>query len=197
MFRIICILIGYILGTLPTAFLLGKKQGIDIREYGSGNSGATNALRVMGKKAGAFVFVIDMLKAAAAFWISGYFFGEYSTAAAVYGGLGAIIGHCFPFYLKFKGGKGVACFVALILSIDPVMGATIIALGLSVLIFTRYVSLTSLTINALTPPFLFLYGFSTEIIITGAAGAMLCFIMHRGNIQRLLAGTESRLGQKS
>lgn len=195
MFRLFAILIGYGFGMIQFAYILGKLQGIDIRDHGSGNSGANNALRVMGVKKGLFVFFVDASKCALAFFVAMSFFNDYGILPGIYAGLGAVLGHCFPFYLKFKGGKGISCTVGLMIAINPFMGITIIAVGASVLIFTRYVSLTSLIVTILLPFFLYLYNFLLEAIIVSIIIAAICTYLHRGNISRLIKGTERQLGK--
>lgn len=188
MFRLLSLFIGYCFGLIQMAYIIGRFRGIDIREHGSGNSGTTNALRVMGAKAGIIVFFVDMAKAILAFFIAISIFGE--NLSGMYAGLGAILGHCFPFYLKFKGGKGIACYVGIILSINLMMGLSIVALGFSILIFTKYMSITSLFMAGITPVFLYVWNFSGEIISISVFSAVVCFVMHRDNIARLIKGTE-------
>ena len=120
MVRIICLLIGYAFGLFQTAFIYGKLHGIDIREHGSGNAGTTNSLRVLGKKAGIIVLLFDIIKCILAVVTVKLIFGEtykdMLPLLQIYAGAGAILGHNFPFYLKFKGGKGIATTAGLILS---------------------------------------------------------------------------------
>lgn len=194
MFRLFALLIGYGFGAIQIAYIVGRLRGIDIREYGSGNSGATNALRVMGTKTGLIVFFADIAKCIIAVWVVAQIFGDsYWTISTIYTGLGVVLGHCFPFYLKFKGGKGVACTVGLILSINIMMASTIFAVGLAVFIFTRYVSLSSIIVSVLTPIFLYLYSFSAEVIIIASLIGAVCIYMHKDNIERLIKGTERQL----
>ena len=200
MFRIFAMLIGYGFGMIQVAYIIGKMQGIDIREHGSGNSGATNALRVMGLNKGMVVFILDASKCALAFYVAYNFldtgYPVPATVAGMYAGLGAVLGHCYPFYLKFKGGKGIACTIGLMFSLDIFMGLTIFVVGLSIIIFTRYVSLASITVMALLPVFLFLYSFALEIVLVALVISIMCIAMHRGNISRLLSGTERKIGNK-
>ena len=195
-FRIVSLLIGYGFGMIQIAYILGKIKGLDIREHGSGNAGTTNVARVLGTKAGFFVFAVDILKAVAAFLVVITIFPEQGAVAGIYAGLGTVLGHCFPFYLKFKGGKGVACTAGLIIAINPFMGLTIMAVGVGIVIFTRYVSLASLTVIAITPLFLYLYAFSGEVVLVSTAIAAICVYMHRGNIKRLVQGTERKVFEK-
>ena len=115
MFRLWCVLIGYVFGTISTAFIYGKIKGVDIREHGSGNPGTTNSFRVLGKKAGAIVLLCDVLKAVLAVVVTWLIFGRTNPdilyLVKIYTALGVVIGHDFPFYMKFKGGKGIACMV--------------------------------------------------------------------------------------
>ena len=117
MVRLVCLLIGYIFGCFQTSYIYGKLHGIDIRQYGSGNAGTTNSLRVLGKKAGAIVLVCDILKTGLAMTMVRLLFrehyGDILYLLAIYAAAGAILGHNFPFYLGFKGGKGIACTAGL------------------------------------------------------------------------------------
>ena len=118
MARVICLLIGYVFGLFQTAFFYGKVKGIDIREHGSGNSGTTNALRVLGPKAGVVVFLGDCLKCMIAVYLTKFIFGESHSdmiyLLCLYTAAGAILGHNFPFYMKFKGGKGIMTAISVI-----------------------------------------------------------------------------------
>ena len=111
MFRLICLCIGYCIGCIETAYVVGRIWQVDLRQHGSGNLGTTNALRVLGKKAGALVFIGDIMKSVIAFVICRAIFG--SNLAGVYGSVGAVLGHNYPFYLKFKGGKGIAVMIGM------------------------------------------------------------------------------------
>lgn len=111
MFRLICLCIGYCIGCIETAYVVGRIWQVDLRQHGSGNLGTTNALRVLGKKAGALVFIGDIMKSVIAFVICRAIFG--SNLAGVYGSVGAVLGHNYPFYLNFKGGKGIAVMIGM------------------------------------------------------------------------------------
>jgi len=201
MYKIICLLIGYAIGCIQVAYMVGKAQGIDIREHGSGNAGATNVLRVLGKRPGFTVFGFDVLKAIVAYVICSLIFGgagtftsgAYGILPGIYGGLGAVVGHIFPFYLKFKGGKGVSCILGVILSIHLFMALTIFALGVAVVIFTKYVSAASLSMSAMLPVFLFLHNHGTEAVLVALTMTAICFYKHSGNIDRIRKGTERTL----
>lgn len=200
MFRLVCLLLGYIIGCIQIAYLTGKVFGnIDIREHGSGNAGTTNVLRTLGKRAGLIVFIGDVFKAIFAFIIASIIFNGNGTFISgngtnilpgLYGGFGAVLGHCFPFYMKFKGGKGVACILGIILSINIGMAFTMYAFGIAILIYKRYISAASLSVCAIFPFFLYLFNYGLESIIVSIVISSLCFYLHRGNIKRIIDGTE-------
>lgn len=212
MVRVACLLIGYVCGLFQTAYIYGRINGIDIREHGSGNSGTTNALRVLGKKAGLIVFAGDILKILAAGFLvtvlfnQGDFFGDRAALYKLYAGLGAVLGHNFPFYLNFKGGKGIAVTSGLILMMDwRITILCLIAFALTVGL-TRYVSLGSLVITALFMISWIFLGQTGRLALTPAhllESYVLVFLIvamaywrHRANIKRLIVGTESKIGQK-
>lgn len=212
MVRVACLLIGYVCGLFQTAYIYGRINGIDIREHGSGNSGTTNALRVLGKKAGLIVFAGDILKILAAGFLvtvlfnQGDFFGDRAALYKLYAGLGAVLGHNFPFYLNFKGGKGITVTSGLILMMDwRITILCLIAFALTVGL-TRYVSLGSLVITALFMISWIFLGQTGRLALTPAhllESYVLVFLIvamaywrHRANIKRLIAGTESKIGQK-
>ncbi|HPF28930.1 MAG TPA: glycerol-3-phosphate 1-O-acyltransferase PlsY [Lachnospiraceae bacterium] len=162
MIRIVCLLIGYVFGLFQTAYIMGKAKGIDIREHGSGNAGTTNTLRVLGKKAGLFVFLGDVLKTVAAV-VTVYFifrnrYPEMIYLLKLYAGLGAILGHNFPFYLKFKGGKGIASMGGMILAFQWMFIPVGFVLFFGTFGLTNYVSLGSLIMSA---------GFFIQMLIFG------------------------------
>lgn len=204
--RIICIIIGYVFGMFQTAFFYGKMHGIDIREHGSGNAGTTNTLRVLGTKAGLIVFAGDVLKCMIAVWITTLIFkGSHADEIyllKLYTAAGAILGHNYPFYLKFKGGKGIAATAGLILAFHPYFIPVGFVLFFGVFLTTHYVSLGSLLIYV---------GLMTEMVICGQAGlfgatqpvlnemyavtaflTILAFYKHKENINRLLHGNERK-----
>lgn len=203
MIRILAILIGYLFGLIQSSFIIGKLEGIDIRNYGSGNAGATNAIRILGKKKGTIVFILDVLKAILAFFVSilildsildSYF--PYSIIIGIYAGLGAVLGHCFPFYMKFKGGKGIACAIGIMISIDLLISLTLIMLCIAIVIFKKYISLGSIAFVSLSPIFLSIYSFSFEVILVSTLIGLICIYLHKSNIIRLFKGTEMRIDEK-
>lgn len=208
--RFISIVIGYVCGLFETGYFYGKKKGVDIRTKGSGNSGATNTLRTFGWKAGVVTCLGDILKTVVAVLIVKFifrnFYPENLILLGLYAGFGAVLGHNFPFYLKFKGGKGVACTGGMVLAVFPIVAP--ISMGLFVLIsaVTRYVSLGS--IIGLISVFIqvVIYGqtgiiqipeaIRPEFYIVTACFTILGVWQHRANIRRLMNGTENKLGAK-
>lgn len=209
--RFIVLVIGYLLGTFQTGYLYGKSKGIDIRKHGSGNSGTTNTLRTLGWKAGVVTFAGDLLKAILAVAIAHLLYqGSCPDGVKVlelYAGFGAVLGHNFPFYLKFKGGKGIACTAGVILVVCPQAVPVCLSLFLILVVATRYVSLGSICM---------LIAFVVQVILFNHMGIIhigadwvvefdvltICFAAmgiwrHRANIVRLLHGTENKFGQKA
>lgn len=205
MFRIIALLIGYAIGCIQTAYFVGKIYGIDIREHGSKNAGMTNVTRTVGKKAGAFVFIVDIFKSVAAFAIAsiifeggGTFFpaGEFGALPGIYAGIGAVLGHSFPAFLKFRGGKGVSCIIGLIIMLDWRIALIVFLVGIGPFAITRYISLGSLIVTFVAPTAMLFLGYKTEEIAVMTAISSVIWFMHRSNIKRLLTGKESRIFSK-
>lgn len=200
MFRLICILIGYCIGCIESAHVVGKLWRVDLRQHGSGNLGTTNALRVLGKKAGAMVFIGDIMKSVIAFLICRAVFKENATIAGLFGSVGAVLGHNYPFYLNFKGGKGIAVMIgmtaALAFTTNPVLAIPNALIGFGLAFGTRYVSVGSLAFALCLPISCFLLGYEQEIILVTACVSLLAAWRHRGNIRKLMNGTENRFGSK-
>ena len=206
--RIICLAIGYICGLLQTGYLVGKMNHVDIRKEGSGNAGSTNALRVMGWKAGAMTFAGDVIKCLAAILIARYLYRdtEYVPLLAMYAGLGATLGHNFPFYLKFKGGKGIAVLAGLVLSTGLVMVPIPLTAFLIAVLMTRYVSLGSLLASSMfflevlfyvqLGGFDMAFRYRMELYVLVFLLMVLAWVRHKENIKRLLAGTENPFRSK-
>lgn len=200
MYRVIAILIGYLLGGIQSAVLYSRIKGLDIREHGSGNAGATNTLRVLGKKAALIVFVCDLLKAIVAVIVAKLIFKDHSYVAALYAGLGAILGHSYPMFFGFKGGKGIAVTVGAIYFIDVRIGLMVSIVFLVSAYFTKIVSISSLLLTACVPVGIILFhrgtSYFVEAVVLGILIALLTAYRHKDNIKRLLKGTESKIGQK-
>jgi len=199
MFRIFALLIGYGFGLLQTAYIVGRLKGIDIREYGSKNAGTTNANRVLGSKIGAVVFVGDILKTVLAFVVASLLFSDGAVASVlpgIYAGLGTVIGHNFPFYLKFKGGKGIACTLTIILMLDWRIALISFTIGFVLVMVFRYISLASLTMVSLGAVLLLIFGHHWEVVVIYFGLAVSACILHRENIGRLFSGTERKFSLK-
>jgi glycerol-3-phosphate acyltransferase PlsY len=184
--------IGYLLGSIPFGLLLTQAAGApDVRSIGSGNIGATNVLRTGRKGLAALTLLFDALKGTAAVLIASRYAGY---EAALFAGFAAFLGHLFPIWLKFKGGKGVATYIGLLLGIFWPAMLIFCAIWLIVAFATRYSSLAALVASALTPPALYLLGLPGPATLFFALTLMLWF-MHRANIGRLMHGTEGKIGK--
>lgn len=204
--RLVCIAIGYVCGLFQTSYIYGKAHGIDIRDYGSGNAGTTNALRTLGRKAGAITFLGDCFKCVVAILIVWLIFGktqgENFKLLGLYAAAGTILGHNFPFYLKFRGGKGIAATAGLLFSFDWRLMLVALAVFLLVFFTTHYVSLGSLMVYVVFVGGLFFMGQTGqfdmeparihEMYGLGLFLAGLAVWKHRANIVRLIHGNENK-----
>lgn len=198
------VLVAYLLGSIPTAVWYGRVfHGVDIRNHGSGNAGATNSLRVLGKKAGVIVLLIDLLKGYLAVSLTSIIIQNSDFQPVGYIvpllGLAVVMGHIFPVFAQFKGGKGVATSLGVILAIHPLATLICVILFLLIVFATKYVSLGSM-LGALAFPVQLVSGFwglqPTTIVIFGFILAVLLIITHHENVKRLLAGNENKFGAK-
>ena len=184
---------GYLLGSVPFGLVITRALGLgDLRQIGSGNIGATNVLRTGNKGAALATLLLDSGKGAIAVMLARHFAGE--TAAILAGGA-AFLGHCFPIWLRFKGGKGVATFLGTVIALNWPLGLIACATWALTAAITRISSLSALLAAALAPVFAWGLG-RTDIAAVAAFMAVLIFIRHHANISRLLAGTEPRIGRK-
>ena len=195
---------AYLLGSIPTGYLVARVKGIDIRAVGSGNIGATNVFRILGKPAGILVLVGDGLKGfAACSWLADFVVQPFAVAPdrieclKIVAGICAVLGHNYTCWLKFKGGKGIATSAGVYFALAPLAAG--IALGTWIVVFalSRYVSVASIAAAAAMPVAVWLTKDSLFLGIVTTALGLLAIFKHKGNIQRLLNGTERRLGQKS
>jgi glycerol-3-phosphate acyltransferase PlsY len=183
---------GYLLGSIPFGLILTRMAGLgDVRKIGSGNIGATNVLRTGNKKLAAATLLLDALKGTAAAAIASLWGVEAGIAA----GLAAFLGHLYPVWLSFKGGKGVATYIGVLLGLAPVMVLVFGAIWLAVARITRYSSLSALVATVVVPIALYAAGYG-KVAGLFAVMTAVTWIKHRANIQRLLNGTESRIGEK-
>jgi acyl phosphate:glycerol-3-phosphate acyltransferase len=202
---ILTAVVAYLLGSIPTGFLVAKSRGIDIRTVGSGNIGATNVLRALGKPAGIAVLLIDALKgwlavAVAARLLCGWLAPAADAQTrewfALCAGISVILGHNYTCWLYFKGGKGIATSAGVVLALVPLGLLIILVTFIIVLALTRYVSLASISAAFVLPFGVWLTGQSTTMIIVTAVLGALAIYKHKANITRLLNGTENRFGCK-
>jgi glycerol-3-phosphate acyltransferase PlsY len=190
-------LAAYLLGGIPIGLLVGRAKGIDdIRKHGSGNIGATNVLRVIGVKAGLTVWILDCLKGALPVLVARHALGLGSGALGVVA-VAAVTGHCFSPYLKFTGGKGVATGLGAMLGLSWPAGLCAFLLFVVVVWRSRYISLGSILGALSVPVFMALFRTPAEQIACAVAIALLIVFQHRGNIQRLRAGTERKFGERT
>ena len=199
-FRLIAIIIGYALGNIQTSYLFGKFfKNVDIREHGSGNAGTTNTIRIFGFSVGVAVFIVDVLKAVVAFLLCMYLFGGSYFGGAngilpgMYAGVGVVLGHNFPVFMGFKGGKGIASTIGVMLCTNWLIVLIQTTLGLACVAATRMISVASLVITLTFPILLYVLGYDTETVLISAFMGVLAWFMHRGNIQRILAGNERKI----
>ncbi|MBS1771601.1 MAG: glycerol-3-phosphate 1-O-acyltransferase PlsY [Bacteroidetes bacterium] len=196
----ILVVLAYLIGSIPTAVWVSKQiYGIDIREHGSGNAGATNTFRILGSKAGTAVMIIDMLKGFIAVKLSLLsafsWQSEAITNLQVFLGLAAVVGHIFPIWADFRGGKGIATLFGMILAIQPVAAVGLVCVFLMMLYLTRYVSLSSISASIAFPVMIVFVFQAKELTyqIFAIATACLVVLTHYKNIGRLINGNESKV----
>jgi len=223
LYEILLISLGYLMGSIPVAYLIGKiGYGIDIREHGSGNMGTANVLRTLGRKAGLMTMVLDMLKGTIAILCARFYlwYGNYQ-GFTTFSDTGefpqvldegfflalvafmAIIGHSYPVWLKFKGGKSAAVGAGALLGVNPIAFVILIGIWIPLLKYTKYMSLSNLLVALLSPPMYWFFAGNAWFNNKSLWGLILGFIMvvfvywrHRANIKRLITGTERKMGEK-
>lgn len=198
---VILSIVAYLLGSIPSAVWIGKAMyGVDVRDYGSGNAGATNTFRVLGKKAGSIVLMMDMIKGFLAAYlvhltaINPVFSPYKFVNIQLLFGLLAVVGHLFPLFAQFKGGKGIATLFGMIVCIDYKPALLCLGIFLFILLVTRYVSLGSI-LAAISFPFLMVYVFKEDVplfIAFGITAALMVILTHQKNIRKLVNGTENK-----
>lgn len=206
--RVICLAIGYVFGLIQTGTLMGRLHHVDLRKEGSGNSGATNTLRVLGLKAGLFTFAGDVIKCVLSVLMVRYIFADSDCTMlySIYACAGTTLGHNFPFYLKFKGGKGIAVLAGMVLMTGlEMIPIPLLAFAITVA-FTRYVSLGSMLAYVMFLCEVVLFGqmggfeldqsYLMEMYVVIGLLAALAWYRHKSNICRLLSGTENKIGAK-
>lgn len=189
------IILGYLAGSVPFAFLLARRRGVDVRTAGSGNVGAANVLRTTGPWRGVIVMALDVAKGIGAVVLASAIAGSQGLIAV--SGAAAVVGHIYPVWLKFHGGKGVAVAAGVFTMLSP--GATLMAAALFLAIawITRYVSLASIAATLALPPAAWAFGASDAVVFSAAGIAALILFRHRANWRRLRSGTERRVGVRA
>ena len=187
-----CLLIGYLIGNVSPSFIVGLRRGYDVRESGSGNAGASNTVIMAGKLAGLVVALLDILKAAVSWWLCAWLFPTLRVAG-ILGGVTCLIGHMYPVFLRFRGGKGLACLGGIVLAYDPKTMLLLLGVALFIGVLTNYVCIVTVRMSLIFP----LYYWLATAFTLGAC--LLCipavpiFIKHLENFRRIRAGQELRL----
>jgi acyl phosphate:glycerol-3-phosphate acyltransferase len=195
MIQFLLVLFAYLLGSLPTGYIIGHLAGVDVRTAGSGNVGATNVARVVGKRQGVWTLLADSAKGLIPVIVAMQ--SGLETSATVLVGVAAFLGHLYPVFLKFRGGKGVATGFGVLLGLAPWAVVCLIPIFGVMVLVTRIVSLGSMVGAAAAPLVLWLFNHPPIVIIMSAFLAMMVIVRHQRNIQRLLAGTEPKFGASS
>ncbi len=184
--------LAYLLGSIPTGFILGAWAGVDVRKSGSGNVGATNVARVVGRRQGIYTLAADTAKGFLPVFIVLQM--KFDTTSVAFVAIAAFLGHLFPIFLKFKGGKGVATALGVFFALAPCASLLLIVLFAGIIWVSRIVSLSSMIAAVAAPAILWWFSYSAAVIDTSAFLALMILVRHRSNIQRLLAGTEPKFG---
>lgn len=197
MLKISVVILSYFIGNITSAYFVAKwMANIDIRNYGSKNAGATNILRTLGWKAALLTLFLDLLKGIVAvklgFWLSGG-----NSLIPLLCGIAVVAGHNWPIILGFKGGKGIATSLGVILTISPLISLITILIGAVIIIITRYVSLASISGAFVYPMLMLIFGKPVEEVLFAIVLGIMAIIKHKQNIERLLMGTESKIGNKT
>jgi acyl phosphate:glycerol-3-phosphate acyltransferase len=191
----LAVLLGYLTGSVPFAYLLARRAGIDVRKVGSGNVGAANVLRTTGAWRGVIVMALDVTKGVAAVALAYVLAGSAALAAVT--GAAAVVGHIYPVWLRFHGGKGVAVAAGVFTMLSPAAAAIAAGLFLITVWITRYISLGSIAASLALPPAAWLTGEPRAVVIAAAGSAALILFRHRTNWRRLRQGTERRMGARA
>lgn len=189
------VVLSYFMGSIPFGLVLGKLKGVDVREVGSGNIGATNVARNLGKRLGALVLLLDLLKSAIPTFVAKLLVsrGELSLSYLAFVAIAAIVGHCYPVWLRFRGGKGVATSLGVFLVVDPMLAG--IGIGIFALLYAafRIASIGSVAAAIAFPILLLALGRPYELVGLGVAGALIIVVKHRTNLLRLIRGEENKV----
>jgi glycerol-3-phosphate acyltransferase PlsY len=192
-YYVLAVVLGYLIGSVSFSFLFGRlAQGIDIRKHGSGNAGATNTLRVLGVGPAITVLFLDIGKGVLAVWV-GWWIDFDNVLLPILAGIAVILGHNWPVFFAFRGGKGIATMIGVVATLCFIPGLVAGAIGIAAIFATRYVSLGSLLFAGLLPFSLLLFGREMELILFSIAIGVLAFYRHRGNIVKLAQGKENKI----
>jgi len=186
---------AYLIGSIPFALLLSRRWGADLRSVGSGNLGAANVMRASGVTAGVLVAALDMAKGAASVWIAARLTNSAELPAAA--GFAAIVGHIYPVWLRFRGGKGVATACGVFSMLTPLAVPPALALFALAVWFTQYISLGSVLASMVLPPLAYALGSPAPGVVAAAAASALIIFRHRSNVLRVWMGTERRVGARA
>ena len=190
------ILLGYLAGSVPFAFLLARRAGVDVRFTGSGNVGAANVMRTAGTRRAVLVMALDVAKGALAVVLASVVVHAGVTLTAL-AAAAAVVGHIYPVWLRFHGGKGVAVAAGVFAVLTPMATALAAALFLIIVALTRYISLGSIAATVALPPAAWVTGEPVAVVVAAAGSGALILFRHRGNIRRLREGTERRMGVRA
>jgi len=194
------LIFGYIFGCFSTGYFIGKLYKVDIRKYGSGNVGMTNALRTLGAKAGLITLLGDLIKAVIPMLLVKYLIlkdSDYIELLTLYTGLGVVLGHNYPVWLKFKGGKGIAATSGVLIAFDPLIVPFGLPFFILIVAVTKYVSLGSLFIATFFPIWIAIrHPGDIHMLIVALVFMILAYIKHRSNIKRIIDGSENKIGQR-
>ena len=189
------VLAAYLIGSIPFALILARRWGADLRQVGSGNLGAANVMRASGVAAGVLVAALDIAKGAASVWMAERVGGDAALPAAA--GLAAIVGHVYPVWLRFRGGKGVATACGVFSMLTPLAVPPALAIFAAVVWLTQYVSLGSVLASMAVPPIAYALGSPAPGVMAAAAASALIVFRHRSNLSRMWTGTERRVGARA
>lgn len=190
--KLLLVIFAYLFGSVLFGELIAKLKGVNLREVGSGNVGATNVSRALGKKYGAFVFFLDMLKGFIPTYLAVSYYG-IGSKAVMFVGLASVLGHMFSIFDRFRGGKGVATAFGVVLAISYKLALFLLILWAGVLYWKRIVSVASISVAILTPPLFLILGYPSHVFLMAVLIAILIVYKHRSNVERLLRGEEPRI----
>ena len=193
--RAAVVIAAYLIGSIPFAWLVARRRGTDLRQVGSGNLGAANVMRSSGVSAGAMVAALDIAKGAASVWLAARVGDGAELPAAA--GLAAILGHIYPIWLRFRGGKGVATACGVFAVLTPLAMPVAIVIFTATVWMTKYISLGSVLATMALPPVAYALGSPSPAVLAATAAAILIVFRHRSNLMRLRMGTERRIGARA